>query len=141
VIFRHRSTTRARSCPRSAIPSRSHGRPRLPSPMAAVAVDAVSERPSPPRTATSETLLATPPQLPQPALVEAGDVGFVRNDLFFRLFNILLPSTHLSHRILGLPSEYVPFSASGTTMAIAPSSFEALALHPGYVQLAPVHRQ
>ena len=38
-----------------------------------------------------------------PAAVEVGDVGYVRQGRFCRLFNIFLPANHPSHRNFGVP--------------------------------------
>jgi hypothetical protein len=35
--------------------------------------------------------------------VEVGDVGFIRQGKFHRLFNVLLPAEHPSHRNFGVP--------------------------------------
>lgn len=35
--------------------------------------------------------------------VEVGDVGFVREGQFHRLFNVLLPEDHVSHERFGVP--------------------------------------
>ena len=40
--------------------------------------------------------------------VEVGDVGFVRQGKFHRLFNALLPANHQSHRTFGVPEQYEP---------------------------------
>ena len=38
--------------------------------------------------------------------VEVGDVGYVREGKFHRLFNALLPKDHDSHRRFGVPEDY-----------------------------------
>jgi len=38
--------------------------------------------------------------------VEVGDVGFVREGQFHRLFNALLPADHPSHENFGVPESY-----------------------------------
>ncbi|KAF8258643.1 hypothetical protein EI94DRAFT_1814939 [Lactarius quietus] len=40
--------------------------------------------------------------------VEVGDVGFIREGKFHRLFNALLPSDHPSHERFGVPEHYEP---------------------------------
>lgn len=49
---------------------------------------------------------------PQPATdeppVEIGDVGFVWDGNFIRLFNALLPGDHPSHARFGVPENYEP---------------------------------
>jgi len=40
--------------------------------------------------------------------VEVGDVGFIRDGKFHRLFNALLPENHLSHERLGVPGDHEP---------------------------------
>lgn len=45
--------------------------------------------------------------------VEVGDVGFIREGQFRRLFNALLPSDHPSHRDFGVPESYEPLTTSG----------------------------
>ncbi|KAF8269283.1 hypothetical protein EI94DRAFT_1015440 [Lactarius quietus] len=44
--------------------------------------------------------------------VEVGDVGFVRQGKFHRLFNALLPANHPSHRRFGVPEHYEPLQPS-----------------------------
>lgn len=44
--------------------------------------------------------------------VEVGDVGFVRQGKFHRLFNALLPANHQSHRRFGVPEHYEPLQLS-----------------------------
>jgi hypothetical protein len=50
--------------------------------------------------------------LPNPAglypAVEVGDVGFIREGKFHRLFNVLLPENHPSHENLGVPEHHKP---------------------------------
>jgi hypothetical protein len=43
-----------------------------------------------------------------PAPVEVGDVGFIREGKFHRLFNALLPEDHPSHQNFGVPEHHVP---------------------------------
>ncbi|KAF8260476.1 hypothetical protein EI94DRAFT_1748313 [Lactarius quietus] len=49
---------------------------------------------------------------PDPAnlydMVSVGDVGYVREGYFFRMFNVLLKSDHPSNRIIGEPDPYEP---------------------------------
>jgi hypothetical protein len=40
--------------------------------------------------------------------VEIGDVGFVKDGRFSRLFNALLPGDHPSHATFGVPENYEP---------------------------------
>jgi hypothetical protein len=40
--------------------------------------------------------------------VEIGDVGFIREGQFHRLFNALLPADHPSHQNFGVPEYYEP---------------------------------
>jgi hypothetical protein len=40
--------------------------------------------------------------------VEIGDVGFIREGKFHRLFNALLPADHPSHQNFGVPEHYEP---------------------------------
>jgi len=40
--------------------------------------------------------------------VEVGDVGFIRNGCFHRLFNISLPGDHPSHQKFGVPESHEP---------------------------------
>jgi hypothetical protein len=40
--------------------------------------------------------------------VEVGDVGFIREGQFHRLFNILLPEDHPSHEEFGVPEYHKP---------------------------------
>ncbi|KAI0003646.1 hypothetical protein BJV74DRAFT_476821 [Russula compacta] len=61
--------------------------------------------------------------------VEVGDVGFIREGYFHRLFNILLPEDHPSHRD-GVPQNHEPLELrirSSTTYAgtLQPNSFRS----------------
>ena len=38
--------------------------------------------------------------------VEVGDVGFIRDGKFHRIFNVLLPANHPSHERLGVPEDH-----------------------------------
>ena len=52
---------------------------------------------------------------PNPGLyspVEVGDVGFIREGKFHRLFNALLPADHPSHQRFGVPEHYEPLRPS-----------------------------
>ena len=40
--------------------------------------------------------------------VEVGDVGYIRQGKFHRLFNALLPEDHQSHQRFGVPDGYEP---------------------------------
>jgi len=42
--------------------------------------------------------------------VEVGDVGYVREGKFHRLFNALLPADHPSHRNFGVPEYHEPLT-------------------------------
>ena len=42
--------------------------------------------------------------------VEVGDVGYVREGKFHRLFNALLPADHPSHRRFGVPEHHEPLA-------------------------------
>ena len=42
--------------------------------------------------------------------VSIGDVGYVREGEFIRMFNVMLPRDHVSNRILGEPPHYEPLS-------------------------------
>ncbi|KAH9174158.1 hypothetical protein EDB89DRAFT_1904657 [Lactarius sanguifluus] len=44
--------------------------------------------------------------------VEVGDVGFIREGKFHRLFNALLPADHPSHPSFGVPEHYEPLQPS-----------------------------
>jgi hypothetical protein len=44
--------------------------------------------------------------------VEVGDVGFIREGRFHRLFNALLPADHPSHNEPGVPEHYEPLIPS-----------------------------
>ena len=44
--------------------------------------------------------------------VEVGDVGFIREGKFHRLFNTLLPANHPSHQRFGVPEYYEPLRPS-----------------------------
>jgi hypothetical protein len=40
--------------------------------------------------------------------VQVGDVGFIREGKFHRLFNVLLPEDHPSHENFGVPEHHKP---------------------------------
>jgi hypothetical protein len=40
--------------------------------------------------------------------VQVGDVGFIREGRFHRLFNVLLPENHPSHEDFGVPEHHKP---------------------------------
>ncbi|KAH8978794.1 hypothetical protein EDB86DRAFT_857742, partial [Lactarius hatsudake] len=44
--------------------------------------------------------------------VEVGDVGFIREGKFHRLFNALLPADHPSHQSFGVQEHYEPLQPS-----------------------------
>ena len=44
--------------------------------------------------------------------VEVGDVGFIREGKFHRVFNALLPADHPSHQRFGVPEYYEPLRPS-----------------------------
>ena len=44
--------------------------------------------------------------------VEVGDVGFIREGKFHRLFNALLPEDDPSHQTFGVPEHYEPLRPS-----------------------------
>lgn len=46
--------------------------------------------------------------------VEVGDVGFVREGQFNRLFNVLLPGEHESHERFGVPEGHEPLRLTVT---------------------------
>jgi hypothetical protein len=46
--------------------------------------------------------------------VEVGDVGFIREGQFHRLFNALLPADHESHQRFGVPENYEPLCPAVT---------------------------
>jgi hypothetical protein len=44
--------------------------------------------------------------------VEIGDVGFIREGKFHRLFNALLPADHPSHQNFGVPEHHEPLQVN-----------------------------
>lgn len=46
--------------------------------------------------------------------VEVGDVGYIRQGKFYRLFNALLPENHSSHATFGVPEGHEPLRPSTT---------------------------
>ena len=44
--------------------------------------------------------------------VEVGDVGYIRQGKFHRLFNALLPESHPSHATFGVPEDHEPLRPS-----------------------------
>jgi len=45
--------------------------------------------------------------------VEVGDVGFIRNGCFRRLFNVFLPGSHPSHQSFGVPESHQQLRLKG----------------------------
>jgi hypothetical protein len=64
-----------------------------------------------------------------PAAVEVGDVGFIRNGKFHRLFNALLPKDHPSHQNFGVPENHEPLQLNMTkhidTGTLSPNHFRS----------------
>ncbi|KAH9032626.1 hypothetical protein EDB84DRAFT_1561900 [Lactarius hengduanensis] len=56
--------------------------------------------------------------------VEVGDVGFIRQGKFHRLFNALLPENHESHQSFGVPERFEPLRLS------VPNHIDRGALYP-----------
>ncbi|KAH8993421.1 hypothetical protein EDB92DRAFT_401933 [Lactarius akahatsu] len=56
--------------------------------------------------------------------VEVGDVGFIRQGKFHRLFNALLPANHESHQRFGVPERFEPLRLS------VPNHIDRGALYP-----------
>lgn len=48
------------------------------------------------------------PSKHHPVAVEVGDVGFIRDGKFHRLFNALLPENHPTHQNFGVPENHEP---------------------------------
>ncbi|KZT18775.1 hypothetical protein NEOLEDRAFT_1183993 [Neolentinus lepideus HHB14362 ss-1] len=46
-------------------------------------------------------------------LMDIGDVGFLREGVFIRLFNALLPANHPSHELYSVPDDFNPLSLYG----------------------------
>ncbi|KAI9440445.1 hypothetical protein H4582DRAFT_1463515 [Lactarius indigo] len=61
--------------------------------------------------------------------VEVGDVGFIRQGKFHRLFNALLPANHQSHQRFGVPEHYEPLqlteSGGSDFFAVAPPTSDS----------------
>ena len=59
--------------------------------------------------------------------VEVGDVGFIREGQFHRLFNALLPAYHESHERFGVPDDHEPLHLTVTShlnrRALTPNTF------------------
>jgi hypothetical protein len=55
--------------------------------------------------------------------VSIGDVGYVHEGVFIRMFNVMLPWDHESNRILGEPMPYEPLSC-GTFANILEDSLD-----------------
>jgi len=65
--------------------------------------------------AKSYPIFGVPLWNPEPAefpAVEVGDVGFIRQGRFHRLFNALLPANHPSHVRFGVPADHEPLQPS-----------------------------
>ena len=61
--------------------------------------------------AYGHALLETDPGNLYPA-VKVGDVGYIREGKFRRLFNVLLPAEDKSHKIFGVPEYHEPLTLS-----------------------------
>ena len=61
--------------------------------------------------------------------VEVGDVDFIRQSHFHRLFNALLPANHASHEIFGVPEGHEPLCLTSTTYTycgnLTPNTFHS----------------
>ena len=64
-----------------------------------------------------------------PIQVGVGDVGFVREGRFQRLFNTLLPADHPSNQLFGVPEHYEPLRPSRPNHincgVLAPNTFHS----------------
>jgi hypothetical protein len=60
--------------------------------------------------------------------VYVGDVGYIRNGRFFRLFNITLPRDHQLQR-KGVPSSFVPFGVEQWSQSAEPDFLQPQVLH------------
>jgi len=72
--------------------------------------------------------------------VEIGDVGFIREGYFHRLFNVLLPEDDDSHRD-GVPQHHEPLvirmSSPTNTDTLQPNNFRSV----GVLDTSDVHRR
>ena len=62
------------------------------------------------------------------APVEVGDVGFIREGKFHRLFNALLPADHPTHRNFGVPEHHEPLQLNMEhidTGTLSPNNFRS----------------
>lgn len=62
------------------------------------------------------------------APVEVGDVGFIREGKFHRLFNALLPAGHLTHLNFGVPEHHEPLQLNMEhidTGTLSPNNFRS----------------
>ena len=48
--------------------------------------------------------------------VEVGDVGFIRDGCFHRLFNVFLPGDHPSHQCFGVPESHQQLRLKGSPL-------------------------
>ena len=64
--------------------------------------------------------------------VEVGDVGFIRNGHFHRLFNAFLPDDHASHGTFGVPEGHEPLHLTVTNhthrSVLTPNTFRSHAV-------------
>jgi hypothetical protein len=62
--------------------------------------------------------------------VQVGDVGFIREGKFHRLFNALLPADHPSHQRFGVPEHHEPLQVNilphVDTGTLSPNNFRSL---------------
>jgi hypothetical protein len=69
--------------------------------------------------------------------VAVGDVGFIRQGKFHRLFNSLLPADHPSHQRFGVPEHHEPLQVEVSphidTGIVSPTTFRSVAVKGGSV--------
>jgi len=79
----------------------------------------------------------SPGELYSTVEVEVGDVGFIREGKFHRLFNALLPENHPSHRRFGVPEHHRPLQVNISphidTGLLSPNNFRSVDVKMGSV--------
>ena len=68
--------------------------------------------------------------------VSIGDVGYLREGSFIRMFNVMLPWHHLSNRKLGDPEPYEPLDCGPFANTIR-ANFNSVEYYSRYVSAEP----
>jgi len=69
----------------------------------------------------------------QPGHVSIGDVGYLDNGAFMRMFNVTLPGDDPSNTVIGRLEEYVPLNAGGSDIVRARAPLDQTVYHTRHV--------